>query len=50
MDLYVKEIPQKFPCFATLCGMMHENEVSNSFWDSGAKEIDIEIVSIWWLL
>lgn len=41
-----KEISVTFPCFATLWGMMHKNEVLNSFRDSGAKEIDVEIISL----
>ena len=43
---YVKEIPVTFPWSAALCGMMYKN-ISHSFWDSGAKQIEIEIISLW---
>ena len=46
---YIKEIPVTFPWPATLCGRVRKNKVSNSFGDSGAKEIDNEIFFLWCL-
>ena len=43
---HVREIPTTFPWFAALCGMVYKN-ISHSFWDSGAKQIEIEIISLW---
>lgn len=45
-----KQICVPFACFAILCETVHNSKVSKSFEDTGVKEIDIEILSLFGLL